>query len=217
MHALDNVTSLPPSPHQGTALVVREHPEGGFELDEGRRRIVARRAASCLLAPAAGDRVWVVGDAASGFYVIAVLERGEQAPAVVALPGDATIRAEGTLTMAGGRGLQVTTPHGLGVSAGELDVQANKGTAVVEELSLIARSVFASLTRVTRVGKVLELFVDRFVQRSTHSVRSIEGLDRTQAQSIDYRADGDAHIQATHALVNGKNLVKMDGGQIHLG
>jgi hypothetical protein len=119
--------------------------------------------------------------------------------------------------MAGGRGLQLTTPQGMGVRADELDVQARKGTAAIEDLSLIARSVFASLSRVTRIGKVLELFVDRFVQRSTHSVRSIDGLDRTQAQSIDYRADGDAHIQATHALVNGKNLVKMDGGQIHLG
>ena len=65
--------------------------------------------------------------------------------------------------------------------------------------------------------QVLELLVDRVVQRSTQSVRVVDGLDRTQAQTLELRASGDAHIQATHALIDGKNLVKMDGGQIHLG
>ncbi len=219
MHApkLDNVTPLPAVPFQGVATIVREHAEGGFWLDDGREGLVARRAASCLLQPGVGDRVWVVGEAGREHYVIAVLERGSEGPAVCSLPGDAALRAEGTLTVAGGTGLRLTTPQGMGVSANELSVQAGRGRAVLGELSVVARSMFASLDKVTRVGRVLELFVDRVMQRSAHSVRVIEGLDRTDAQTLDLRASDDAHIQATHALVNGKNLVKMDGGQIHLG
>ena len=56
-----------------------------------------------------------------------------------------------------------------------------------------------------------------WTQRSQHSVRAIEGVDSTRAGALDLRAEGRATIQASHALVNGKDLVKMDGGQIHLG
>jgi len=220
MHAqtLDNVTPLPHAlPYQGVATIVRQDPDGGLWVRDGRGERCARRAAGCLLEPAIGDRVWVVGEAGGESWVISVLERGSEGPAVLSAPGDVTIRAEGTLTMAGGEGLQMTTPHGLGVSADELQVQAKTGRAAISELSLVVRSMFASVTKATRVGQVLDLLVDRVTQRSAHSVRVIEGLDRTQAQTLDLRASGDAHIQATHALVNGKNLVKMDGGQIHLG
>ncbi|MCA9712178.1 MAG: DUF3540 domain-containing protein, partial [Myxococcales bacterium] len=68
MHApkLDNVTPLPAAPYQGLATITREHPDGGLWIEGEpsagpREGLVARRAASCLLEPAVGDRVWVVG------------------------------------------------------------------------------------------------------------------------------------------------------------
>lgn len=221
-HDLDRVTPLPlplaPSGYQGVATVRGEEPGQGWWVDDGRQRRLARRAASCLLAPAVGDRVWVVGEVGHGPYVTAVLERAEaKAPATLAFDGDVAVSTRGRLTLTGGNGLDLHTPQDLGVSAGELHVQARTGRAAFEELSVLARRVFASMLRVTRVGEVLELLVDRVVQRSKHSVRAIEGVDRTQAQTVEIRAEGTAHVQATHALVNGTDLVKMDGGQIHLG
>ncbi len=222
-HDLEPVTPLtlaPPAaagPVSGFAIVVGEHPEGGWQLEGGPAPGVARRAASCLLAPAIGDRVWVVGDADQGVYVVAVLERKSQDSAVLTFEGDATLRTAGQLTLDATRGVAIQTPAAVGVVADEVQVQARAGRAIFQELNVIARAVFASLRKVTRVGEVLELLVDRVTQRSKHSVRSIEGIDQTQAHSIDMRAQATAHIQATHALVNGKDLVKMDGGQIHLG
>lgn len=221
-HDLDRITPLPlpsaPSGVQGVALVVGEEPGSGWWVEHGRQRRLARRAASCLLAPGVGDRVWVVGEPTQDLYVIAVLERAEaEAPATLAFEGDVALSARGRLTLAGGEGMDLHTPQGLGVSADELHVHARTGRAAFEELSVLARRVFASLLRVTRVGEVLELLVDRVVQRSKLSVRAIEGVDRTRAQTIELQAEGAAHVQATHALVNGTELVKMDGGQIHLG
>lgn len=217
-HDLDHVSPLPVAPYQALATVVEEAPEGGWWLDDGRTRRLARRAASCPLAPAVGDRVWAVGEGTASLYVIAVLERADpSAAATLAFDGDVAVTAGGRMTLAAREGIDLATPGGLGVNADELHVQARSGRAVLQELSVIARSVLASLARVTHVGQVLELLVDRVTQRSTHSMRAIEGLDHTQAQTIDYRAEGSAHIQAQHALVNGKELVKLDGGQIHLG
>jgi len=227
MHAHDRdpaaLLPLPVAPYQGLATIVEAvKDEAGLDaawlVDDGRQRRTARRAASCLLPPAVGDRVWVVGEAAGALYVIAVLERAQpSAPATLAFPGDVAVTAGGRLTLAARDDLDLATPAAVGVSAGELHVQARKGRAAIEELSLFARTVFASLAKVTRVGQVLELFVDRVTQRSTHSTRVIEELDHTRAQTIDYRASQTAHVRAEHALVDGAQLVKLDGGQIHLG
>ena len=220
MHAHDLAapTPLPIAPYQAIATVIDTAPEGAFVVDDGRAHRTIQRAASCPLEPAVGDRVWVVGEAAGSLYAIAVLERARPSePATLAFPGDVAITAGGHLTLHAKDGLDLVTPGTTTVSAGELDVRARTGRAAIEELSLFARSVFASLAKLTHVGQVLELLVDRVTQRSQHSMRAIEGLDHTSAQTIDYRAERAAHIRAEHAIVDGKELVKLDGGQIHLG
>lgn len=219
-HDLDHAAPLPLpiAPYQALATVVEAPADGGFIVDDGRQRRQIHRAASCPLEPAVGDRVWVVGEAAGKLYAIAVLERAEpSAPAVLAFPGDVALTAGGRLTLTAEDGLDLATPAEASVSAGELHVTARTGRAAIEELSLFARTVRASLDKLTHVGRALELFVDRVTQRSEHSVRAIAGVDRTSAQTIDYRAEHAAHVRAEHAIVDGKELVKLDGGQIHLG
>lgn len=214
----DPPLALPIAPYQGIATVTHAAPEGGWIVDDGRQRRTIRRAASCPLEPAVGDRVWVVGEAAGSLYAIAVLERARPSePATLAFAGDVAIAAGGRLTLHAADGLDLVTPATTTVSAGELHVQARKGTTAIEELSIFARTVFASLARLTHVGQVLELLVDRVTQRSKHSIRAIEGIDHTSAETIDYRAERAAHVRAEHAIVDGKELVKLDGGQIHLG
>jgi hypothetical protein len=225
MHAHDLDHAAPPSPlalpiapYQAIATVIEAGPAGAWIVDDGRQHRTIQRAASCPLEPAVGDRVWVVGEAAGSLWAIAVLERAQPgAPATLAFPGDVAVTAGGRLTLHAKDGLDLATPAAVGVSAGELHVQARKGRAAIEELSLLARTAFASLTKLTHVGQVLELLVDRVTQHSQHSVRAIEGLDHTSAQTIDYRAERSAHVRAEHAIVDGKELVKLDGGQIHLG
>ncbi|MCA9649185.1 MAG: DUF3540 domain-containing protein [Myxococcales bacterium] len=215
-HDLQNVTPLParaPAIAGAIATVVGSEPDGRWRLEGGGR---ARVAASCLLCPEPGDRVWVVGEPGEG-WVLAVLERAQPGPATLSVPGDLRLRTEGRLSLDAAQGLDLSTPADLRVSSDGLQVQAGSAKVVLRELSVLARRVFASLAEVTRVGRVLELLVERVTQRSQHSVRAIEGVDATRAGTLDLRAEGRANIQATHALVNGKELVKMDGGQIHLG
>lgn len=216
--SLASPLALPIAPYQGIATVIDAADGGAWIVDDGRQRRTIRRAASCPLAPAVGDRVWVVGEAAGSLYALAVLERARPSePATLAFAGDVAITAGGRLTLHAADGLDLATPAAATVSADELHVQARKGTAALEELSIFARRVLASLARLTHVGQVLELFVDRVTQRSQHSMRAIEGIDHTSAQTIDYRAERTAHVRAEHAIVDGKELVKLDGGQIHLG
>lgn len=204
-HNLDRspvIASLPHSPRQGTATVV-ERRASEFVLDDPSRpnAILARRAASCLLEPQLGDRVWFVGEADEHF-VIAVLERQQaDAPTVLEVDGDLELRAGGKLAL----------------QSEELSVQAKRGRVLLGALESFVRSVQHSFTQSTVVGKVFELLVERLTQTSHTSVRTVAEVDHLNAGTIDYRAETLAHIHAENTSMSAAELVKVDAGQIHLG
>jgi hypothetical protein len=103
------------------------------------------------------------------------------------------------------------------VRADEVQVHARLGRALLDEGSMILRSLFTHAGKSTLVGKVIETLAERITSHSQTSLRTVEEIDQTRAGIIDYRAQTAAHIVAEHAFINGGELVKVDGGQIHLG
>lgn len=197
---------------------VRAISEDGILVDDGGVTRLVRQATSCLIEPELGDVVLLAVPANDpGGYLLAVLER-EGKQATLAAAGDLVITApRGRVTVAASEGVELATPKQLGVRADELRVQARSGRVFLDECTAIIRSMFASLTKLTHVGEVLELLVDRVTQRSKHSVRAIEGLDHTQAQNLDLQAQNSVRVRADQTVINGSEIVKVDGGQIHLG
>lgn len=197
---------------------VRAISEDGIMVDDGGRTRLVRQATSCLIEPELGDLVLLAVPANDpGGYLLAVLER-EGKQATIAAAGDLVITApRGRVSVAASEGVELATPKQLGVRADELHVQARSGRVFLDECAAIVRSMFASLTKLTHVGEVLELLVDRVTQRSKHSVRAIEGLDHTQAQNVDLQAHNLVRVRADQTVINGSEVVKVDGGQIHLG
>ncbi|GEM_PF-423253 len=208
----------PPACTQGVATVVRPCADGGWWLRVDAREFTAIQAASCLLTPAVGDQVWMAADSGSAAFILAVLVQARPGRATLTVDGDLELEARGgKIRIKGDAGVALETPATLDLRARELVAQAERARFSFTELRALAREVFASFQRVTHVGKLLELLVDKVTQRSRHSVRAISGVDLTQAGTIDQRSEGDLLISAERALINGKELVKMDGAQIHLG
>lgn len=207
-----------PTPISQCLARVRAISEDGIMVDDGGVARLVRQATSCLLEPEIGDVVLLAIPANDpGGYLLAVLER-EGKQATLAAAGDLVIAApRGRVTVVASEGLELATPKQIGVRADELRVQARSARVFFDECAAIVRSMFASLTKLTHVGEVLELLVDRVTQRSKHSVRAIEGLDHTQAQNLELHAQNSVHVRATRTVVNGSEIVKVDGGQIHLG
>ena len=147
----------------------------------------AERAASCLLEPAKDDAVlvWLTGDAC---WVLAVLSRDHEAPAVLSVPkADSTTIAGDYLT----------------VSCRDLQVAAS-------DAGLVSRSI-------TTMAKTVSHRADNLIQRLKGSLRIIEGTDNVRAGDVDYRASGTARIHGKRSLMTGTELVKLDGDQIHVG
>jgi len=199
------------TPLQGTGTVIAATAPDRFTVATARGELSVRRAASCLLQPQAGDRVWLAGDLAEGIYLTAVLERADPAsPARIALASDSTLDAgDGALTLRAGR------MHLVG--EGRLTVQAEAAAVCIGKLTAVGREATWSFGRMKAIGELLETFVERLVQFSRWSQRTVDGMDQLRSAHIDYRADGTLQLQAEHLVANGAKLVKADGEQIHLG
>jgi hypothetical protein len=214
-HDLKLVTeSVPASAPAGQGSAsVEALVQGGYLLATDAAQIVATRAASCLLEPALGDRVWFVvepgpSDQRRG-YVIAVLERAASSePARLSIDGDAELHA--------GQ-LSIRADKQLTLAADEVQVRGRLARVLLDECSMVLRSLFTHASKATFVGKLIETFADRINSHSKTSHRTIETLDQVEAGTLNYRASHSAQLGAQHTLISGTELVKVDGGQIHLG
>lgn len=193
-------------------------------LDGGLMRVVAgsyarvcRKAVSCLLEPAIGDRV-ALHDAGDGItYVLAVLERPGSEPARLRLdrPVSVEMTADFELSVGGmthlhcGDELKLDAGQAV-LNLGAMDMVASTMHALIGEVGLHAGSL-------RLVCKAIDTIADRLVQVMGHSCRSVEGTDQLQAGQIDHVALQQLRLHARNALFTADQLAKIDAAQIHLG
>ncbi len=217
VHDLQRIRPASISPaHHGSAVVL-ELREQTYVLSE-RPELhpwIARRAASCLLEPCIGDRVWFVVEAGQpgeqGCFVTAVLEREAEArPARLSVEGTSEVHLQANR-------LTLRADTELDLQADELRATSRLARVVLGECSAVLRSLFTHASKLTVVGTLIETIADKISTHSKVSQRTVEELDQVQSGTIDYRAKHSAQIGAEQALISGAELVKVDGGQIHLG
>lgn len=176
----------------------------------------ARRAASCLLQPAAGDMVlaaWVAGS----MWILAVLIRGDS-PAVIPLPADSTLKVaagglkltvQDELTLAAGRQLSVVAP--------EVSLQAGRASFGLGALQLAAGLVEATVDQVKTVTEFLDTVAKRVRLKAGSVHRQVEDLEHLQAGQLYYSIKNVLNMRGKHAVVSAESEVRVDGERIHLG
>ncbi|SDJ15061.1 DUF3540 domain-containing protein [Variovorax sp. OV700] len=198
------------APMHGVGTVLAVDAERRCRVVTAQGELSVSPAASCLLAPEAGDVVWLCGDFAQGMYVTAVLERGSTGPAGrVVLPAGAVLEsADGTMTL--------KADH-LTLAGEQLAVQGRAAAIAIDKVTGIGREVTWSFGRVKVIADLLESFADRVSQFSRWSQRTVAGMDQVRATQVDYRAEQMMQLHADNLVANAANLVKLDGEQIHMG
>lgn len=178
----------------------------------------ARKAASCLLEPLVGDKVLLVTDMEDGDYVLAVLERDASQLSTLRLPGDAQIKlASGRLTVSARDGIGMESAREIAMQSASLKVEALKGDVTVHDLSLVGDAWRSCVDRVKSVGRTFDSILERCHQRVSRSYRVVDELDQVKAGQIDYQAETTLQMHAKYNLMTADELVKLDGGQIHIG
>ncbi|WP_437514945.1 DUF3540 domain-containing protein [Sorangium sp. So ce1099] len=178
----------------------------------------ARRAVSCLVEPAAGDRVLLATEEGGDAFVLAVLERPEGAPTILAVDGDLELRAQrGKVTVAAQLGVDVAAGAPIRVAAPAVDVTAVEGRLAVQVLDVFGAVVKAELGKVKTLARSVDAVFERLSQRVRRSYRTVEEIDQVRARQIDYEAQGNARLHGENALVTAEVLAKVNGAQVHLG
>jgi hypothetical protein len=176
----------------------------------------ARRAASCLLQPAAGDTV-LAADVGGSTWILAVLIRGDS-PAVVPLPADSTLKvAQGGLKLAVQDELTLAAGRQVSVLAPEVSVQAARATISLGALQLAAGLVEATVDRVKSVVDLLDTVAQRVRVKAGSMHRQVEDLDHLQAGQLFYSIKNVLNMRGKHAVVSAESEVRVDGERIHLG
>jgi hypothetical protein len=176
----------------------------------------ARRAASCLLQPAAGDTV-LTADLDGSLWVLAVLVRGDS-PAVMPLPADSTIKvAQGGLKLAVQEELALAAGKQLSAVAPTVSVQAAQANFSLGVLQMAAGLVDAVVDQVKTVAGLLDTVAERVRLKAGSSHRQIQDLEHLQAGQLNYAVKTVLNLRGKHTVMSAENEVRLDGERIHLG
>ena len=170
--------------------MVRAETNGLFALEHADGTVLAKRAAGCLLKPEQGDLVLWWSDGRDAAYVLTVLERLPDLPALLSVEGDLTLNSEkgsvsingaGRVELNSGREVRLTGPM-LGMDSLEMEVSTQK-------LALWARMVETRAGVVKFIAKSLDSVIDRVQQKLKDCIRRVEGTDITKAGQICQEAE----------------------------
>ena len=182
---------------------------GALVVQSGSLRLPASRAASCLLAPAAGDSVACLRAPPRDTWVLAVLQREEGTPQVLRCDGDMRLEVrDGTLALNAAR-IELRTEL--------LDASARRSTLATDSADVVARQLSLVASRIKMVGALLSSVVDRVEHFGKNYLRHTDGMDKVSATHVEVQAQQLMRLEGEHALINGRELVKARGAQIHFG
>ncbi|RZL63931.1 MAG: DUF3540 domain-containing protein [Variovorax sp.] len=209
LHVATNETG----PIQLLGKLLAPRADGQFEVEgEKGATWLCRRAASCLLRPEVGDTVLLSGPDRFRLFLIAVIEQVDPRASCIEASGDLTLSSigKGTVSIQSDSTLLL---HG----ARTLELRAEQAKCTVDEMQFTAKSADATVGHLRIIGKILESVTDRIFQMTRTALRLVDEVDQVRAGHLDHEAQDTVRIHGQHTVVTGKDLVKVDAAQIHMG
>jgi Protein of unknown function (DUF3540) len=158
-------------------------------------------ALSCLVAPAAGDRVAVFQDGAGRRYVTTILERA----------------APGPLSLCSERAIEIGSAAGIRLRAPLLEAVGDRFSACFRSVRTIAAEAVLESKLARLCTGLLDVVAQRIGVHAEHSHRQIDGTEQLRCRDLDLRASELAQVRAHTTIVKAKTLVKIDAAQIQIG
>ncbi|MFM0250240.1 DUF3540 domain-containing protein [Paraburkholderia sediminicola] len=210
-------TPTPTVAGETLGIVLAILPEDMLLVECGGARLPCRRAFSCLIAPEAGDRVVVNHGDRQHSYVLAILERTAVGNARIRIDGDLLLESTHSVHVRAAQQIHLHSESELQLRSGRLELVANEAELVAEKTAFHCTELHGRAGALRLIGKTLETVVERIVQISKTSFRTIEAVDHVRAAHIDYAATESARLHGKHTLLTAERLAKIDAQQIHLG
>ncbi len=178
------------------------------DLDGGAR--TARRAASCLLEPARGDRV-LVGLADTEGYVLAILDRHGSAPSVLSVAAPSN-----RLTV---RGAQVAI---IGESEVTLEAPAilartRRFTLLADAMGLVGKVLTQAIDRWRVSAEATEIVSRDIATKAVRRIAIVEEMDSLEAGAVVQSIATATVTSANAAVIAAKEDLRLDGARVTVG
>lgn len=175
--------------------------QAGVETEAG-ESLVARQAASCLLAPVIGDLVLIHSDGADAF-ILAVLVRRAEHTAEISVPDAERIAIKATARV------DITARH--------VSLQASRLELIARGLVQMGESLTSNFRRIT------ETVVDKMVGARTITTRAesrmsvVKDVEMLEAGSLVQNVESVSSQKSEIALITARRDMRLDGERVSVG
>ncbi len=189
-----------------------------FTVRTGSGSYPARKSVSCLVEPAARDKVLVCFRETGSAYILAVLERQAGRCCELSVEGDIRLLSRsGSLHLEASDGLELKSMEAISMSSEGLNARFRRASVVIDVLSFAGGLVHNAVQSIKTVATLCESFFDRVHIHAGNSFRTIEETETVKAGSIHQVARKLMTLRARFAVLSAKKDVKIDGKHIHMG
>jgi len=190
---------------------------GAFTVAAESGVVTAKRSFSCLVEPLPGDMV-LVSRAASGCYILAILERYGDQHACLAFNGDADLRLkQGRLRVAAQEGIDLVTAKDTALVSPELSVNSVQAEVNVQHLSFFGTFLQGQIERIKLIGQACDSIFERVSQRVKRSYRWVDELEQVKAGQLNYLVKKLMSLRGKYSVLTAEKDMRIDGDKILMG
>ncbi len=191
--------------HSGT---VQQILDKKYIIMLAQRRVIAVRAAGCLLIPEVGDTVLFVEGPAK-IYILSILTRDDMRPAQVSLPADSMIAAKnGNLLLRADGKIALTAP--------DLGFYADNGVAEIKKTDFTGNRVEISIHSLSTFCQTVERKVDRVLERIAQLYRRV-GSEDSRLGQVHCSVEESYSVEAQEVSIEADERLRLDGERVELG
>lgn len=194
--------------------VVRASAEDGWLVSHERGSLVARVAASCLLAPEEGDLV-LYARVPEGAFILGVLQRSSSQHS---LRVDGELRISATsVHLDADEELTLRSRGAARILTEALTLATTEATWVGKQLRMLGEAFVVDATRITQVSTYADREAESSRERLGRSYRDVRESEHVRAGSMTFSLRDSLRLRANTAAMTAKKLFRMASEQIHLG
>lgn len=209
------VNRMSREPRLGLGRIIEQTAQG-FYVSTEYGTVMAFRAAGCLLEPETGDRVLIAWVDDGETYVLNVLTRQNPENNTLAMPGDLSIQAGGTMHLTAGA-VEMNGQESVRVRTSQIELSALNGSAKLGALRFIAGTVSGNIGRMKTVAKSLETVADRVIDRLGRRHTRVEEVEDAQVGRVRLLVKDLFSMRSRSTSIISKDKVELDADQILLG
>ncbi len=196
---------------------IRQVNDGLFTVNCDGADWTCSQALSCLIEPQIGDEVIISGPDHDRVYLIAVISRNSDAPVSLRVKGDLAISSTtGAVSVHSATGTRIGSDACLQVNASHYEQNHKTARITIEEMTYAGNTLEGTVGKTTFFSSVVALMADRINSVARLCFRHVREVDHVRAQTIDYEAEKLTRVHGGYTTLTARDVMKINGDQIHM-